>query len=381
MDLTTLGTAARRFPLVGRPRPACSSLPERIKEISEIADTARQQGANGMHEAAHVLNKAALLASDCGIPELARDLCLQHIDVYRAAGTRLTVLQARYMLEPALNLARLQIRAKADEHALRLLDAMYQAVTNNTDLVIEGRTVPLANLAGTREEHHKLREWVWLQYLADGIRALALAGRWDEAVTHATAHRGIGLHLMEGRQAAIIAHCLRGAPQTGRALLEESTLTEPWGNQIASCLRVMCAATSRAAVCQDISVMVERFLGQEPRPGYVVFRARIGLTVATLTSDADAVSASRVLAQVAAETVKAGDGYAAREVLGYRNTLTGLTDAQREALTGLVAACGLGSRALPEPLLGSFTTSAEIAKKVLAASMRQADPRMVDQIG
>ncbi|MEU6720758.1 hypothetical protein ABZ897_55680 [Nonomuraea sp. NPDC046802] len=90
MDLTTLHAVVRRFPLVGRARPACPSLPERVKEIADIADTAARQGADALHEGAHALNKAALLASDCGLPDLARDLCWQHINIYREAGHHLT---------------------------------------------------------------------------------------------------------------------------------------------------------------------------------------------------------------------------------------------------------------------------------------------------
>lgn len=51
---------------------------------------------------------------------------------------RLTVLQARYMLEPVVNLARLQIRAADSDQALHLLEARYTAVTTNADLIIEG---------------------------------------------------------------------------------------------------------------------------------------------------------------------------------------------------------------------------------------------------
>ena len=38
---------------------------------------------DGMADAAHALNKAALVASDCGMPYLATDLCWQHINAYR----------------------------------------------------------------------------------------------------------------------------------------------------------------------------------------------------------------------------------------------------------------------------------------------------------
>ena len=218
-----LAAVIRRFPLLGRPRPACPSLPERVQEIAGIARAAGQDGADRLAEGTHALNKAALIASDCGIPDLARDLCWQHINLYRAAGHPLTVLQARHMLEPVLNLVRLRLRAQDGGQALQLLTAMFQAVRSNTDLVVDDRTLPLADPAGTRAEHYKLREWVWLHLIGDGIRALALAGRWDDAVAHARAHRGIGLHLMEGRQATIVARCVHGNLTAARAALADST--------------------------------------------------------------------------------------------------------------------------------------------------------------
>ncbi|TMR20258.1 hypothetical protein ETD86_18990 [Nonomuraea turkmeniaca] len=86
---------------------------------------------------------------------------------------------------------------------------------------------------------------------------------------------------MEGRQAAIIVHCLRGASQAARAVLEESTPTEPWEQQVAACLRVMCANADEEAAL-GVTTMVEHFLKHKPIPGYAVLRARLGLTVAIL---------------------------------------------------------------------------------------------------
>ncbi|MEV4802298.1 hypothetical protein AB0K18_19970 [Nonomuraea sp. NPDC049421] len=365
MDLTTLHNAVRRFPLVGRPRPACPSLQERVREIAGIAETAWHQGDNGLHEAAHALNKAALVASDCGLSDLAHELCWQHINVYRQAGEPLTVLQARYMLEPVLNLARLQIRAENGDKALRLLAAVYQAATTCTDLVVERQTLPTAALEGTRHERHKLREWAWLQYLAEGIRVLAMAGRWDEAVAHAKAHNGIGVHLMEGRQAEIIAHCLHSAPRAARHVLEECNLTEPWERQVATCLNVMSAGST---LNRDGQAMAEHFLGSEPMPGYAVYRARYGLTVATLAGAFDPHIADHVLTQVATEALTSRDGYAARDVLRH-HPMTQLASAHRRGLTKLVTSAGLGSGSLAAPLLDSITASVKLAQEALAAAL------------
>lgn len=371
MAPTTLAIAARRFPLLGRPRPACPSLVHRVQEVADIARRAGQENADALAEGAHALNKAALIASDCGVPTLARDLCWRHIDIYRAATRPLTVLQARYMLEPVLNLARLQVRASDGEQALRLLTAMYRAVMSNSDLVVDRRTLPLTNLIGSRQEHHKLREWVWLHLVGDGIRALTLAGRWDDAVTHAQAHRGVGLHLMEGRQAKIVAHCLNGEFAAACAALAESTPVQPWELQVASCLKVMCTDSTDASARHDIDSMVRCFTDQEPVPGYAAFRAQFGLTVAILVGASDPDQADCVLAQAAEEVIKAGDGYAARDVLRYCDTpRRKLTDEQREVLIHLLAASGLGAGTLPEVRLHSLTSSVEAATEALGGSLQ-----------
>lgn len=263
----TLAAVIRRFPLLGRPRPACPSLPERVQEIADIVHAAGQDGADRLADGTHALNKAALIASDCGLPDLARDLCWQHIDLYRAADRPLTVLHARHMLEPVLNLARLQLRAHDGDQALRMLTAMFQAVRSNTDLVVDGRTLPLADLSGSRDEHYKLHEWVWLHLIGDGIRALALAGRWNDAVAHAHAHRGIGLHLMEGRQATIVAHCVNGDLPAAQAALADSTPQHPWELQVASCLKVMCIDANSPSRRHDVTAMIRggRRASADPR--------------------------------------------------------------------------------------------------------------------
>jgi hypothetical protein len=174
MSASPLTAAVRRFPLLGRPRPDCPALPARIQEIADAVDTTRHKADHGMADAAHALNKAALIASDAGMTDLARRLCWQHIDAYRHAGRPLTVLEARYLLEPVLNLARLQIRTDRGTAALRLLESMYYAVTRRCDLVVADQTVPLATLVGEPAERRQLRQWVWLQLIGEGIRALGI---------------------------------------------------------------------------------------------------------------------------------------------------------------------------------------------------------------
>jgi hypothetical protein len=275
------------------------------------------------------------------------------------------------MLEPVLNLARLQLRASDGDQALRLLTAMFQAVTSNADLVVDGHALPLTNLAGTRAEHHKLREWVWLHLIGDGIRALVLAGRWNDAVAHAHTHRGIGLHLMEGRQATIVAHRLNGQFDAARAALAESTPQHPWERQVATCLTVMCADPATGPANQDVATMIEQFVQDRPAPGYATFRAQLGLTVATLASVANPDAASQILARVADEVIASGDGYAARDVLRHPDAQTTVAIGQYTALTDLLAASGLGAGTLPETLRDSLLISTRAAAQALGASLSQ----------
>jgi hypothetical protein len=192
MDDTALCTALRWLPLVGWARPACPPLPARIAEITQIIRDAREPGADAAAGAAHALNKAALLASDCGIPALARDLCRLHITGYAAAGRPLTVPLAWQVLGSAINLARLAMRTREPAKALHLLDAINTAVAAGTDLIIDCCEVPMAGLAGSSEEHRRLRQSVWMHYLANSIRAHAQVGRWDQAARFAQDHNGVG---------------------------------------------------------------------------------------------------------------------------------------------------------------------------------------------
>ena len=70
--------ALRWLPLAGWSRMPCPPLPARTARISEILN------GNGspLGIASHALNMAALLASDCGMDDLARDLCRRQIQPY-----------------------------------------------------------------------------------------------------------------------------------------------------------------------------------------------------------------------------------------------------------------------------------------------------------
>ncbi|GAA3948302.1 hypothetical protein [Actinoplanes auranticolor] len=364
-----LAAVVRRFPLLGRPRPACPALTLRFREIEHAVETARDKAEDGMADAAHALNKAALIASDSGMADLARHLCWQHIDAHRRLPRPLTVLEGRYLLEPVLNLARLDLRANDGNTAMHLLKAMFHAVIRGTDLVVSAQTLPTANLVGATSEHRELREWTWLQLIGEGVRALGLAGRWAEAAEHARRYKGIGIHLMEGRQAAIIAHCVAGKLAEGRASLAQSDPTQPWEQEVAACLQIMCTDPTDALMSPYLTAAVARYSARKPMAGYASYHARLGLTIATLAHTISPDVAPELLNRAAEDAIDSADGYAARDVLSFRESIEGITDDQRSNLSRLAAESGLGVGKLPQSSLLRLTTAATDAAAVLKSAL------------
>lgn len=167
-------------PLVDRPRPTYPPLAERVAEVRTLARDI-EDAADPLLGAARALNRAALIASDCGLPELARELCRRQIAPYRNAG-QLTVRQATRMLEPVVNLARLRIRGGDAETAWASLSTLYHALQTNTLAIIEGRSLPTQDLIDSPQEQQELRIWAYRVYLSEGTRALVRLGRWQEAL-------------------------------------------------------------------------------------------------------------------------------------------------------------------------------------------------------
>ncbi|WP_034268371.1 hypothetical protein [Actinospica robiniae] len=365
MDESTLVAASRRFPLLSRPRPACPSLTERVDEIAQVAQSIRAGDADVLTNATYVLNKAALIASDSGDAPLARDLCWQQINIFRDTGPTLSVTNVGYMLAPVLNLARLSIRSGGGNDAVDLLENMLRAIKERSDLEVDGRVLPIAGMVGTREEHRKLYEWAWKSCISDGVRALALQARWDEAVQHAERHRGIGLHLMEGRQAAIVAACLNGHGGDAAELFAASTLTEPWERQVATCLDVMCTYTAGKDFTAKMTAMIASFYALPPVSGRMPYFARLGVSVATLARGFSPEAANRLLMYSAEKVLLLGDGYAAREVATYKSAPLCLDSMRQQELLKVAASSGLGSGPLSDVLF----TSIDLSKNALSGAI------------
>ncbi|MFF4353111.1 hypothetical protein [Streptomyces sp. NPDC001530] len=359
------GPTAQRFPLVARFRPACLPLPERVRSLVELADSAVKQSDQGLASA--VYNQAALIASDLGLPDLAREMCHQHAAAYLHACP-LPGMSAIRGLEPVVNLARLQIRAgRADEGRQRLLD-LYEAVEAGAAAQFEGVEVPV-DIAVTHEDRHEVRAWLWRVLLADGTRTLTTGGRWAEALTHIETHRGVGKRMLDGRQVAVLANLVAGDTTSAAALLADTTPGDPWEQAVTACLTVLCYRDAGQPADSHLEDLADAYLERQAEPGMTVFDIRLGLTVLDSIGSADLPAAYGIVEDLHRRTTDSEDGYAARENLAHPLFTTLATERQAQDCRALVRACALGSGILPDELRGELTEALCASDSVIRESL------------
>ncbi|WP_133057070.1 hypothetical protein [Frankia sp. KB5] len=353
----------RRFPLVPRQRPACSALKARVGELCALADTAQRTGDRATASA--MFNQAALLASDLGLPDLARAWCHRHAELHLRTHL-LTARAARHALEPLVNLARLHIRAGAGDVAARLLDNLYQAVSTRTDIVLDDIVVPAATLTATVDDHAKLRQWLWTVLLADGVRARTTAGRWQDASTYLRRHKGIGQRLFDGRQVAILASAIAGNRADAQALLGATACTEPWETAVRDCLTMLCRRPDDPGVSAAATAMLDH-CGQLDHANLpIAFRIRLHLTALDAASNVNDVDPRPLTRAMIHQVLEAGDGYAARDLLCASTDRAFLDAPQARSLAELVNICGLDSGAIPARLRTDLSTALDTITAVLA---------------
>ncbi|MFJ9610418.1 hypothetical protein ACIRS1_29160 [Kitasatospora sp. NPDC101176] len=353
------GPITQRFPLVPRIRPACLPLDARVGRLRELADTASRQADPG--QASTVFNQTALLASDLGLPEYARELCHRHADLYLPRGP-LPAMSTIRGLEPIVNLARLHIRAGHHQRGHQLLLDLYQAVTTSTETVLDGITIP-AELTETDEQRAEVRAWLWRIVIADGTRALTASGHWSEALHHIEKHRGIGRRILDGRQVAVLARATTGDLPGALALLKETEPGEPWEDAVTAVLTAVCRPGDQRATDRALG----HCLALEPDEGLAVFTTRLALT-ALDAADPDTSAARNLLARLTSRTGESGDGYALRDLLNHEGVRRRLDPVQGATLERALAACALGSATLPDALRDRLEEALEHAHGVLEKS-------------
>jgi hypothetical protein len=349
-----------------------------VLSLVELADTAVKKSDQGLASA--VYNQAALIASDVGLPDLAREMCHQHAAAYLHACP-LPGMSAIRGLEPVVNLARLQTRAgRADEGRQRLLD-LYEAVEASTAARFDGVAVP-ADLTTTDEGHHEVSAWLWRVLLADGTRTLTTEGRWAEALTHIEAHRGIGKRMLDGRQVAVLAALVAGDTASAAVLLTDTVPGDPWEQAVTACLTVLCRRDAGQPVDGHLASLAATYLERQAEPGMTVFDIRLGLTVLDAIGSAGLPAAHRIVEDLHRRMTDAEDGYAARENLAHSLFTAIATSRQTQECRALVRACALGAGALPDQLRGELTTALRASDSVIRESLpRPSDPGGTPPLG
>jgi hypothetical protein len=361
-----LNRLARPFPLVARARPACEPLEVRVREVRDLARAADSEaGSDPLPKAATAHNKAALIASDCGMSELARSLCWRQHHVYRRHRP-LPASAARFALEPLVNLARLLIRGGDGESAHRMLDALYRAVTSHADVVIDGTPLSFRDLTDSVDAHRAVSRWLWTVLLADGIRALVEAARWEQALEHAQRLGGIGVRLLDGRQVAIVARCLAGDPDSALALLEASAAPTTWERCVAACLNVFCLTHGSRPVNDAVADMVAQYLDLEQAAGPHVSHVRLGLAVIDLAGALDPPAARRIARCLVRQVMAVGDGYAARAIITHALCRAHVTDGEERALSVTVQAAGLDQGEVPDQLMADLMAAVGTSESAVA---------------
>jgi hypothetical protein len=348
------------FPLIPRPRPPADSLNARVERLAAAGRTARSgSGEEALAAAAQVYNGAALLASDLGLPDLARDWCWEHTHAY-LTHLPLNATMAQRALEPVVNLARLRIRAGNGTEAFAMLTALHKGVRTATPTVIDGYELPLDQLTVFDRDRAELHRWLWTVCLGDGIRALATEGRWQEAATHAQQHGGIGDRLFDGRQVAVIAALTGGDPRTALAMAEDSEVREPWEKAVQAVLALWCRNESAEVTASDVETAIDRV--RDVDNGRVVFTTRLGIIATDLLGRLQR-DASELTSQLVVAIVRAQDGYAARDLFtAWRGKLS---HDQMNGLIPVLEASGLGQKIFPEPALSELRSAINEANRRL----------------
>jgi hypothetical protein len=95
-------------------------------------------------------------------------------------------------MQPLLNIPRQLIREGHGDDAYAMLASFYAAARSRTSATIGGRVIDFDALANSPEDRETVGSLLWTELLADGTRALARSGRWQQAAKRVAEHRGIG---------------------------------------------------------------------------------------------------------------------------------------------------------------------------------------------
>ncbi|WP_239336567.1 hypothetical protein [Frankia sp. CiP3] len=354
---------AARFPLVPRNRPHCPPLDTRITHVATFARQAACGGGDALLHAAEAHNLGALIVSDCGLPDLARRLCWHQIDTLPLRRP-LDAATAKLALQPLINLARLRLRTGDGFAAYQILTTLYGAVTARTTATIDGRTLAFDDLV-TAADHPEAVRWLWTVLLADGTRALTRTGHWTKVLDHLQRYKGIGQRLLDGRQAAILAHHARKDHHAAEQMLATTTTTQPWEKSVATCFGLLQRRITGGKTPDDDRNTMDDFLPSND-PAYLAFHIQLGLC---LLDVADAPQRLRpVLDRIIDGALHSGDAYAARDLLIHPAARSYLSGDQLALLAERQQQSGLDSGHIPDALHRRLLDALELATSGFAST-------------
>jgi hypothetical protein len=376
VDTYLTDLVAQWFPLLPRSKPVCRALPDRIDRVRRQADLASQHTDDSLLRAAEAHNLAALIASDCAMPTLARDLCWQQFDIFATSGPY-DQATAKLTLQPLVNLGRLHTRDGNGTAAYQLHEALFQAAKTRTEASVDGRTISLGTIVYPGGDHHEIVRWLWTILLADGTRALCRAGRWSEALHRAEQHNGVGHRLFDGRQVAIIAHCAAHNHAEAIRLTAASATPTAWEKAVAACLKVLCLTWAGRPTNSATTAMVDAYLALDPVPEHAVFHVRLGLSVVDLAHHTQ--DTQPVIRMIERSALDSADAYAARDASTNR-TPSPLTAAAAQTLDKTIGAAGLGTP-IPPRLLDNLMQSVQSSETALARALTPGPQTRIDPHG
>ena len=323
-----------------------------------------------MTRACEAMNKAALIASDTGQPDLAQALCWQQYDVFASAGP-LTAKTALLALQPLVNLGRLAIRTGHPTAAHTVFVSLLTATTHGQPAQVQGRTCPVADLVTSPSERAELRRFLWAVLLADGTRALCAASHWQDAVEHLHRYNGIGTRLLDGRQVAVLAALHREDPDAARILLEETSCDESWERAVAACLTTASMRVAGHDTAGVATAMARHLIELPPTQGGSVFAARAGVLACELAPGHRAL-----ISHVIDAVMGSDDANAATAVLGSPVIGEELRLHQRQALRERVQQAELVCADQPASLTEELTAVCDQATTHLACRLKHAYPHL-----
>jgi thiopeptide-type bacteriocin biosynthesis protein len=358
-----------RFPLVSQRRFRCPDLETNVRNVRECAASCHEPATaeERINRACTVWNLSALIAADCGLPDLAVDLCRQQFQIFRGASP-ISGVAVIPSLQPLVNLARLTRRVGDPEGAYRELEAINHAVHNGGKVMIHGEPIDFDGLIIDRPS--TVDRWLRDVMCDEGTRALVAAGQWTNAAAHAEKYDDADTQLREARQTRIVERALSGQAGAALDMIDNTVTTESWERAVAGCLRGYVLLKSQslgAADVIDLLDTVRRACEATDRPT-TLFRARLGLAAVDLALAAE--SQARVLCtELVEDAERSADAFVAREVLEHAECRSWAMPAQLEALGALVEAAGLSTGHVPAFALSELMTSVEIAESVLAETL------------